>query len=590
MQKKHRYNSLFRADLSFAKVLVLVPHQDDELNVAANMIPYLKGQNAEVYIAYSTNGDWRYSFEKRCREALALGERMGIDKDHFIFLGYGDAANNDRGDHMFYAHGTPVTSSAGHKYTYGNAEVTDYAFLRRGIHRPYTHESFVEDIKDLLLDIKPDLILCVDWDYHSDHRMLAIAFDEAMGSILGSGSGYRPQVWKRLAYSLAFFARPDYYDGMNVGQTVRPDPQSTENYEFELVDTLYYDWESRIRFPAMPGAMRFPIRRNSVSKGLLCHESQFIILHAESIINSDEVYWERRTDSISYGANVSVSSGEGRYLNDFLVINATDIDSDPPVTGDYLWTPDRNDPLRQAVFEWETGQDVEEVRLYANLHDRGRIRNIHIEFSSGLSLDTGELPANGKCLRRSFARQHDVRWAVIQIDDSEGTDFGLSECEFYSDAETRSVIPEYCKILIDGTFAYEYLIGPGDTSFKIGTYVYGDAAAGQIQVEEGDAVIEDGRLFIPRESEKVMLLLKGRTGGGGTIFDRMSIRRVSEKEIRAWKYRRAIDRLWLRRILAERKTRAALRVAGGYGIKGIIGKVKENISEIQQKKGRNRDE
>ena len=35
-----------------------------------------------------------------------------------------------------------------------------------------------------------------------------------------------------------------------------------------------------------------------------------------------------------------------------------------------------------------------------------------------------------------------------------------------------------------------------------------------------------------RESEKVMLLLKGRTGGGGTIFDRMSIRRVSEKEIR----------------------------------------------------------
>ena len=573
-------------DFRYMKALVLVPHQDDELNVAANMIAFLRRQNTEVYVAYSTNGDWRYSLEKRSREAFAAGELLGIEKDHFIFLGYGDAANNDKGDHMFYAHGEPAVSAAGYSFTYGTGEVTDYAFSRHGIHRPYVYESLVEDIRDIMLDIRPDLILCVDWDYHSDHRMLAIAFDEAMGSILRSNprsgsfpdTDYHPIVWKRFAYSLAYFAKSDYYEGMNVRETVRPDTQNTEHYDFDLIDTLYYDWDTRIRFPALPDAMRYPLRKNIVAQGLLSHKSQFIILHAEGIINSDEVYWERRTDSVSFKAGVSVSSGDGRYLNDFLVLGAVDIDSDPPALGNYLWMPDADDPVKQARFAWDMEQDISEVRLYGNFSGDGKILNVHMEFSNGFTLDTGELPEKGKCLKRTFACQKGIRWAVLTIDCAEGKNFGLSECEFYSDADARSVIPAYCKILIDNTFAYEYLIGPETTSCEIGAYVYGDAVTGRPQVEKGEAVIEDGRLFIPAEVKKVRLFLKGKTPDGKVLFDRMTVRRVSGKEVSAWKRRRTIDRLWLRGILAERKTRAALRVVTGSGVKGFIGKVKENVS------------
>lgn len=45
------------------KVLILVPHQDDELNLAAGVLPLLRA-NKEVYIAYSTNGDWSYDEEQ----------------------------------------------------------------------------------------------------------------------------------------------------------------------------------------------------------------------------------------------------------------------------------------------------------------------------------------------------------------------------------------------------------------------------------------------------------------------------------------------------------------------------------------------
>lgn len=578
MQESGKYNSLFQSEFNFKRAMVLVPHQDDELNVAANMITVLRQRNIEVFIVYSTNGDWRFSFEKRYKEAVSLGKQAGIDKEHLVFLGYGDAANNDLHDHLFYAHTEPAVSAAGYSYTYGSREVDDYSYSRHGVHRPYTHDSLVEDIKDILLELRPELILCVDWDYHSDHRMLAIAFDEALGTILRSEEEYQPQVWKRFAYSLAYNASPDYYNDYNVRETVNPASSDQEKDEFDLIDTLYYGWNDRIRFPAVQEAMRYPIRRSIISRALLEHRSQFIILHAESIINSDEVYWQRRTDSISYKADVSASSGNTRYLNDFLVINAVDIDSDPPVLGNYLWSPEENDPLKQAKFEWQTGQDISEVVLYGNMTGKGKIHNIHIEMSNGFEFDTGELPEKGRSLRLSFEHQSGIEWVVLRIESADGSDCGLSECEFYSDTSSKSVIPAYCKLLIDNTFAYEYLIGPDVESCDIGVYKFGDAVIGRPQVEKGRAVIENGKILIPLDVDKVRLSLKGRTPDGKKIFDRMTVRRVSQKEIKDWERKRKADRIWLRSILLERKVRAALRVAVHSGIKGIIGKVKDNVT------------
>ncbi len=50
--------SFFEASYSGKRVLVLAPHQDDELNLAAGAIPNFLKAGAEVFVAFATNGDY----------------------------------------------------------------------------------------------------------------------------------------------------------------------------------------------------------------------------------------------------------------------------------------------------------------------------------------------------------------------------------------------------------------------------------------------------------------------------------------------------------------------------------------------------
>ena len=51
-------NALFAHDLTGKRVLVLVPHADDEVNAAGAILPAFAAMGADCYICYSTNGDF----------------------------------------------------------------------------------------------------------------------------------------------------------------------------------------------------------------------------------------------------------------------------------------------------------------------------------------------------------------------------------------------------------------------------------------------------------------------------------------------------------------------------------------------------
>ena len=59
------YNSLFRKK----KVLVIVPHMDDEINVAGSMIHNLSTMECEISVLYTTNGNGGNQGETRIQEA-----------------------------------------------------------------------------------------------------------------------------------------------------------------------------------------------------------------------------------------------------------------------------------------------------------------------------------------------------------------------------------------------------------------------------------------------------------------------------------------------------------------------------------------
>ena len=55
-------------------VLIIVPHQDDELNVAAPLLSYFIDKNISITVCFVTNGDYDGEEEIRLEEAKRVSK------------------------------------------------------------------------------------------------------------------------------------------------------------------------------------------------------------------------------------------------------------------------------------------------------------------------------------------------------------------------------------------------------------------------------------------------------------------------------------------------------------------------------------
>ena len=162
--------------------------------------------------------------------------------------------------------------------------------------------------------------------------------------------------------------------------------------------------------------------------------------------------FERRTDSITYQASVLTSSGNAECLNDFSLINTDDIDNFEIHLTNYLWNPKENDPDKTAVLEWLRPQTVSFIRIYGNVEDSSRVRNIRIVFDNGFTVETGVLPAKGIPLDIVIPEQREIKKCALQILAWSGKNYGIAECELFSAAEQHSFIKPFIKLMIDDNY------------------------------------------------------------------------------------------------------------------------------------------
>ena len=167
-------NSFFKESAAGQKVLVIVPHEDDEINLAGSMIYTYVQKGAEVYCAFTTNGDYSFAASTRLYEAEQSLQKLGVTK--IFFLGYGDTANHYPGGHLFYHENEIVISPAGHQETYGSLHSPDFSFQIRKSHSPYCRVAMRHDLESLILFLKEDIIFCIYLDVHDDHRTASIIF------------------------------------------------------------------------------------------------------------------------------------------------------------------------------------------------------------------------------------------------------------------------------------------------------------------------------------------------------------------------------------------------------------------------------
>lgn len=446
-------------------VMVFIPHEDDEINVAGATIYGLRQEGFHVICVFATNGDRSYLAETRIREAAAALKMLGVPYEDIIILGYPDGGLD--ASRSPYAQGVGHTITVdGHDSTYGIADKGDFPMAEYGKHTPYTRTGFLEDVENLIRTYHPANIIAVDFDSHPDHRACSIALETAIGHILNEkGNTYFPIVLKAYAYNTGFESVADfnslhlYSTKFNRGRLADP--------SFET-DNPVYHWEERIRLPVTGPCRNQSLSRNLIYQALRCHVSQRAFLKANQIINSDQVYWLRRTDNLAFCGTTTASSGNAEAVHDFKMVDVKNIADKKLAFDTCLWEPSSMDKERSITIHFYKPQHISVVKLYGNVNRESRILAGRLVFSNGYSVETGPLEHNGQATDIPIESQNGIKWVTFQVLKTEGPHPGLTEWEIFDHPCPDMHI---CKILVNGEFAYCWDIYPGETA-KVGFYTY----------------------------------------------------------------------------------------------------------------------
>lgn len=329
--------------------LIIVPHQDDETNLAGNIIDVIKSKY-ELYVLYSSLDTDKRRGNVRKHEAINACAVWGIPESNIIFLNYPDTVNS-AGEHWYQN----------------------------------DSQSVCDDIKSYILRIRPAIIFATDFDYHSDHRMLSLAFDKAIGQILKDNHEYTPLVLKGFCYETAFYSEEDYKasdPGVSVSNIT---PLSNPSYEWEKRISIHSDESAGV------------IWRRKAFMALAKHKSQYAILHARSVINADNVFWIRRTDNLLLKASLVSSVNDVEKIRDFVVLDTDDIISRDPRKISYDKSISRFVKGDFIRAEWGQAVYVDRILLHGSINQNEAMRiNIIVMVNGEKEYEITELKPYGR--------------------------------------------------------------------------------------------------------------------------------------------------------------------------------------------------
>ncbi|MCQ2485074.1 MAG: PIG-L family deacetylase [Clostridia bacterium] len=435
------------------KVMLIVPHEDDETLLLGGTIEEYVRYGSEVNVVFTTNGDAVENEKTKCtrlREAISALSLMGVDENHIIFLGYGDTWENGE-SHIYHSESDKVmTSRAGYTSTYG---LPEHPAFNDGV--PYTRDNMKKDIKNVLLSYRPEVIYCIDYDANCDHRSTSFLFEEAMGEILSEEDAYQPLVFKGFAYSTAMFSFFDY-NKRTIASTVKPNP---EPY---MKETNVYNWDERVRVPVASSSLSRLFRGTDVHKALECHKSQSVYRFAQAAANGDKVFWQRETSSLLYDANFLCGENKVTLLNDFKITDSSNIldRKNPPLNGEGVFVP--HDKITVTLSQ---KKEMDRIVIYDNPSMEDNINNILITFEDGTQIESDQIEKNGSGTEIKFDKR-EVESFTVEILSSEGNKAGITEIEAYNGITDYGF--DYIKLAdSDNNFIYDYLMDKDEETFSI---------------------------------------------------------------------------------------------------------------------------
>ena len=495
------------------KIMLIVPHQDDELNVLGGTIEEFVRYGSEVYVVYLTNGDMTLA-ETRFSEAISCLSKQGIPEDHVIFMGYGDRWQEDS-PHPYNAEpGQIVQSRAGFFTTYGAAGHPPY---REGA--DYTMDNLLADMESVILEYRPDVIFACDYDEHVEHKATSLVFEKVMGRILKNTEDYRPRVFKGYANRTAWNGVHDYY-GLNIASTQRA------YYKDFAPEVEYYRWEDRIRFPVDASGLSRSLLGSKAYDLLATHFSQQAVRKGQGIINGDKVFWERHTSSLCNQAEIRVTSGNPGLLTDFMLLENNNIVDDDNLPYDGVWVPELSDPEKKISVILPELSDLDDLVFYDHPSPDHNVLEMRITFDNGEQITVGPLDPIGAPTTVAVNQKQSSSFEV-ELTVTEGERAGLTELEAF--AGPRDYPKGFIQLTdTDGEFVYDYITDP---SGEITLHLYHFGNVPEIKPEHYSISVDNERCLVEWSEQGIIATCpRGEAAtvsvisAEGDIWDRAYIR------------------------------------------------------------------
>ncbi len=488
------------------RVLAVVPHEDDDLNLLGGVLESFADAGNEVYVVFTSTGDAGGRGEERVREAIAALGVLGVPEEHILFLGYGDSYPWDSVHIYNTAPGVTVPSLSGRTETHAAPEHPAY---REGA--SYTRQNYLADLRSVLEDIRADMIFCVDYDANVDHRAASLFFDEALGQMLAEDASYKPLVFKGFAYSTAYRAAEDFYDDINLLSTVNSGGERSEENGIFL-------WSARVRLPVSAAGLSHSLTRCRTFTAAREYATQNLWHDMAGILNGDKVFWQRNTGSVLYGASVRVSSGSGTELTDFRLLHSSDIRGDT-MPYEAVWTPAGDDAERTAEFTFAAA-DITEIRLYDAPSPDDNVLAAEIVFPGGDTYEVRDIDPAGTSV---YVNEPDCTGFTVRLTETEGAAAGLTEVEAY--VGEHDTLPSLVKLTdADGNFAYDYRLSPSEIEAEFSLYT--PSASGnredytvRCEGEGCTAEVQNGKLRVkcPRGKACTVTVTSGKISDTVTV-------------------------------------------------------------------------
>lgn len=433
-------NSFFDRSYFGTRVLILAPRPGDEIAVAGNMILNFAAAKAEIFIAYSNCS----GFNEELLNALNI---LRVPKEKIIFL---DSKN------------------------------------------------FTADLKKNLLNLRANIIF-----YAVDYENLATTFENVLDEILFETRDYRPEVYQKFALATAINSYPDFY-APNLLSTRPPKVGVTDGYDFDIIDRAGYSWKNRVRFPVPETCRKTLLRYNPLANAIFAYKSRREELSALKILNSDEVFFEHRTDNLGLRAK-----GLGLSMDFDDVIQVQRI----VIYGNIFDELPAEIILRLKLDNFAVAIDKDDN----SIDNKKEIRL--------------ELPARGlpcvKDVKKIFVR----RAEIIPVNVSK--DFGISNVEFFANAEPLRKIQPFIKLCIGKNFFYKYFVPYEVEKISLSLYRFHIDEPVKICAEANGEIIlteivtDDNEIILNLDGTKE-IILTAEVEGNANIYDCAVIRRVGD--------------------------------------------------------------